>query len=61
MTWCQTFSNFLSTPNLIGSSDAPTVKGGQDWMMPTGVVQAVGLDLAHGARDEAGIWLNDPL
>jgi len=42
MTLCQTFSSFLSTPNLIGSSDAVTVKGEQDWMMPVGIVQAVG-------------------
>lgn len=42
MTLCQTFSNFLSTTNLIGSSDAPTVKGEQDWTMPAGIEQTVG-------------------
>lgn len=41
MTRSQTFSNFLSTTNLIGSCDAPTVKGEQDWMMPVGIEQAV--------------------
>lgn len=42
MTRCQTFSNFLSTTNLIGSSDALKVKGEHDWMMPAGIEQTVG-------------------
>lgn len=55
-TRCQTFSNFLSTTNLIGSSDAPTVKGEQDWMMPAGIEQAVGWTWLgmFGMRQEFG-------
>lgn len=55
-TRCQTFSNFLSTTNLIGSSDAPTVKGEQDWMMPAGIEQAVGRTWLgmFGMRQEFG-------
>lgn len=56
MTRCQTFSNFLSTTNLIGSSDAPTVKGEQDWMMPAGIEQTVGRTWLgmFGMRQEFG-------
>ena len=42
-TRCQTFSSFLSTTNLIGSSDAPTVKGARDWSMRAGIEETVGL------------------
>lgn len=41
-TRCQTFSDFPSTTNLIGSCDAQMVKGEQDWRMPAGVEQEVG-------------------
>lgn len=56
MTRCQTFSNFLSTTNLIGSSDAPTVKGEQDWTMPAGIEQAEGRTWLgmFGIRQEFG-------
>lgn len=59
MTHCQTFSDFLSTTNLIGSSDALTVKGERDWMMPAGIEQTVGLTWLgmFGMRRELGqIW-----
>lgn len=56
MTHCQTVSNFLSTTNLIGSSDALTVKGEWDWTMPAGIEQTVGLTWLgmFGMRRELG-------
>lgn len=60
VTRCQTFSNFLSTANLIGSSDAPTVKGEQDWTMPAGIEQAVGRTWRGMFGMKQGIWANIP-
>lgn len=56
VTRCQTFSDFPSTTNLIGSSDAPTVKRAQDWTMPAGIEQTVGRTWpgVFGMRQEFG-------
>lgn len=54
-TRCQT-SDFLSTANLIGSSDAPTVKGELDWTMLAGTEQTASLTWLGmtGKRQELG-------
>lgn len=49
-------SDFLSTANLIGSYDAPTVKGEPDWTMLAGTEQAASLTWLGmmGKRQELG-------